>query len=86
MANSASEALRRMADAVDANAERPFGGCMVIIPPALDGKAEIIEALILDSTQDWSQFWGLLKAKADVALREADKAERQGLAFGRRSV
>jgi hypothetical protein len=70
-----------MAQAIDDNADRPFGGCMVIIPPPFaDGKTEIIETLILDSTQDWSQFWGLLKAKADVALREADKQERQGLA------
>jgi hypothetical protein len=79
-----AEVLRRMADAIEANSERPFGGCMVIIPPAVNGKTEIIETLILDSTQAWSQFWGLLKAKADVALREAEQAERQGAAFGRR--
>lgn len=83
----ASAALRRMADAIDANQERPFGGVICIIPPPdAEGKFHIIETLILDSSQDPTQFWGLLKAKADIALHEADARERQGqgLGFGRR--
>ena len=75
-----AEALRRMADAIDANAERPFGGCMVIIPP--DGT--IIDELLIGSSKDATKFWGLLKATVDIALREQADAERQGVAFGRR--
>jgi hypothetical protein len=75
-----SEALRAMADAIDANKDRPFGGCMVICPP--DGT--VIDELLIGASKDPGKFWGLLKATVDIALREQAEAERQGLAFGRR--
>lgn len=82
----ASAALRRMADAIDANQERPFGGVFVLIPPPDGtGKFHIVETMLIASSTDSSRFWGLLKGEADLALRELDAAERQqGLGFGRR--
>jgi hypothetical protein len=75
-----------MADSVEQNtaAGRPFAGCIVVIPPAIDGEfIGIIDTLILDPSQDGTQFWGLLKARAEIAFREAGSKERD-VTFGRR--
>lgn len=82
--NKISDVFRRMADAIDKNSGLPFGGAVVIVSPAQSGEAnQILDFLLLDSSQNVGQFWGLIKGKADIALRQVDSAERQGQAFGR---
>ena len=78
-----SDRFRKMAAAIDHNAEEAnFGGAFVIIPPRDGGDA--IETLILDSTQDAAQFWTLLKTKCEVQISRVDDRSRTGQAFGRR--
>lgn len=79
----ASDYFRKMAAAIDHNAEKGnFGGAFVILPPKDGG--DVVETLILDSTQDAAQFWTLLKTKCDVQIRKADEASRHGQAFQQR--
>jgi hypothetical protein len=71
-----------MADAIEQNAERGFGGAFVVIPPEDGG--DPFETLILDSKQNAAQFWILLKSKCEMALTESDQKQRVGQAFLRR--
>ena len=72
-----SDRFRRMATAIDHNAEQGgFGGAFVIVPPKEGG--DVVETLILDSTQDPAQFWVLLKSKCDTQIAKADALSRQG--------
>lgn len=70
----------RMADRLNHNADDPFGGCFVIIPPRDGGDA--IETLILDGQQDPAQFWIMLKTKCDMQIARLDERSRAGQAFG----
>ena len=79
--NPAVEALRRMADHVERNAQAGFGGCVVIVPPANGG--DPIEILILDNRADVVQFYANLAARITVRTTELDAIGRQGQAFGR---
>jgi hypothetical protein len=84
MAENVHELLKRfqrMAERMSVNGNESFGGAFVIIPPEDGG--EPIETLILDSKQDASQFWMLLKTKCDIALGELDQKQRQAATFGR---
>ncbi len=80
MTVTSPERFRKMADAIESNAERGFGGAFVIMPP----EGDPIETLILDSKQDPSQFYMLLKTKCDIALNELDAKQRQAQGFQRR--
>jgi ABC-type proline/glycine betaine transport system substrate-binding protein len=75
--------FRKMAERIELNKENGFGGAFVICPPGDEAKS--LETLILDPTSNPASFWGLLRAKADMALAELDAAERNKQAgFGRR--
>ena len=80
MTVTSPERFRKMADAIESNAERGFGGAFVIMPP----EGDPIETLILDSKQDPSQFYMLLKTKCDIALNELDAKQTQAQGFQRR--
>lgn len=79
---SASDRFRKMAERLDHNAEDGFGGCFLIVPP-VDG-GEVIETLILDSKQDATQYWILLKSKCEMEIARLDGANRNQSAYGRR--
>jgi len=68
--------LRTMADRVDANQDRPFGGLFVIIPP--DQEADSV--LLLEGKPDGAMFVGLVTAKLEVTKALLDKQSQQ---FGR---
>jgi len=73
----ASDYFRKMATAIDHNAEEAnFGGAFVILPPKDGG--DVVETLILDSTQDPAQFWILLQSKCAVQIKRVDEAARTG--------
>lgn len=82
MPTDTSDRFRKMADAIDKNAEGSFGGAFVVVPPVEAG--EPLETLILDTKQDAAQFWMLLKTKCDIALGELDAKQRTQSTFGRR--
>lgn len=81
-----SDIFRRMADAIDANGERPFGGAMVIIAPTeQEGEAnQVVDVLLLDATRNPYSFWGYVSGKVESILREVKDADRRGQAFGQR--
>lgn len=72
-----------MADRMRLNKDNSFGGAFVIIPPVGEG-SEPIDTLILDSKQDLSQFWMLLKQKAENEIMQLTMAQRNQNAFPRR--
>lgn len=74
--------LRDMADRLVLNGPDAFGGCFVVLPP-MGGDA--LKTLILDSKQDPAQFWGILKAKSEMALMSLDEMARNQSGYGRRS-
>ena len=71
--------FRAMADRLQKNADEPFGGVFLAIPP--DGNA--IEMLTLsESGQNLGQFWGTIQAFAATAIRDAEDAARRMRGFG----
>lgn len=82
VASKVAAALRLMAEAVEANRERPFGGCYVIVAPTEELK--ITSHLGISSHPDPAKFWANLAADAKYAVADLDARERQGLAFGHR--
>lgn len=81
-----SDAFRKMADAIDHNdGKLPFGGAFVIVPPSNENEPpHPLSLLILDTTNNPAQFWGTLKAKADLTIRQLDDVQRMGQGFPRR--
>jgi hypothetical protein len=73
---NAAASFRRVADKIDLNAGNGFGGAFVIVAP--DGLT--MDALLLDNddAKNPAMFWGLLKARAEVAIAEIDDAQRRG--------
>ena len=74
-----SDHFRAMAEAIDLNIGKPFGGAVVIIPPGDDVP---IEMLILDSREDGLQFYTSIKTMADVAYRNLLEKEQSKKVFG----
>ncbi len=77
-----AERFREIADRIDlntGNARSGFGGAFLIVPP--DGVPA--EAVLITDASDVAMFWGLVKAKMDIALAELDQAQRQG-GYGQR--
>lgn len=58
-----------------------FGGAFVVVPPKDGG--EPLETLILDSRQDPTQFWLMLKTKCDTEIATLDQKQRTNSAFAR---
>lgn len=79
---SAADRFRKMAERLDHNAADGFGGCFLIVPPTDGG--DVIETLILDSRQDPTQYWILLKSKCEIEIARLDQSNRSQNAFGRR--
>ena len=71
-----------MAARIVGNEQNPFGGAFVVVPPENGGAA--LEVLILDATQDATQFWSILKTKCELALYELEEKQRNSAAFGGR--
>lgn len=74
-----SDKFRAMAEAIDLNEGKPFGGAVVIIPPGDDAA---IEMLVLDSREDGLQFFTNIKTMADVAYNNLLQKEQQKRTFG----
>jgi hypothetical protein len=72
----------QMADRIRLNADQAFGGAFVIAPPRNGGEA--IETLILDTNQDPTQYWVLLKSKCDLEIDRLRDQSKSQQAFGRR--
>lgn len=77
---SPSAKFRAMADRIDKNADSGFGGAICIVPP--DG-GETIELLILEATDNPAQFWGIIQARAIMALNKIEQDRAMNKAFGR---
>lgn len=76
-----AEPFARMAESIRHNADKPFGGAVVWVPP--DGKGEPVEMLLLNSPQDVAQFFGMIKATAELKLaEEAVREQRQNMGYG----
>lgn len=65
--------LRTLADRLEANADRPFGGFFMIVPP--NGESD--EGLILEGKPDDAMFFGLVKAKLEMAVAAMESLLRQ---------
>ncbi len=74
-----SDKFRAMADSIDNNEGKPFGGAVVIIPP---GGGDAIEVLVLDSREDGLQFFSNIKTMADVAYNKLLQEEQQKRVYG----
>lgn len=74
-----SDRFRAMADSIDLNAAKPFGGAVVIIPP---GDGPPIEILTLDSREDGLQFYTNIKTLADIEYNNLLKREQEKRVFG----
>ena len=68
-----------MAKRITKNADQPFGGAVVIVPP---GTNQPIEILMLDPNSDMALFWGTIRTKIDIALANAEAEKRQRSGFG----
>ncbi len=74
-----SDKFRAMADSIDNNEGKPFGGAVVIIPP---GGGDAIEMLVLDSREDALQFYTNIKTMAELAYNELLQKEQQKRVYG----
>jgi len=81
MLTAIADRFRKMADAIERNADN-FGGAFVVVPPKDAG--DPIETLILDVRQDAAQFWILLKSKCEAEIAKADQQQRAQQGFARR--
>lgn len=80
--NDAVDKFTKMAAQLDRNSDGAFGGAFVVIPPKEGG--DTLETLILDSRQDATQFWILLKTKCETEIALLDQKQRSTGAFGGR--
>lgn len=77
--NKYSELFRNLADKIERNDEKDFGGAFLILPPV----GNEISGVIIGQS-DIASFFGMVKTKLDVAVSEADDAHKKQQAFGRR--
>lgn len=68
-----------MADTIDLNEGKSFGGAVVIIPPK---GGTPIEMLVLDSREDGMQFYTSIKTMVEIAYNELLQIEQQKRTFG----
>jgi hypothetical protein len=80
MSKEIADRFRAMADRIEKN-DGEFAGAVVIVPPAEGGSA--IEIFQIDASPSPSEFWGLIKFKADAAIFELSSQARMGQAFRR---
>jgi hypothetical protein len=70
-----------MADRIDRNADEPFGGAALIIPPGEEAKYVVL--LKLDPDPDAAVFWGEITSRANEAIVDLQNKTRQQTAFRR---
>ena len=68
-----SDVFRRMAEDIDHNSTRTFGGACVIYPP---GGGELIEFLTV-GTADLAQFYGTIQTRLTIQLAQLKAQEGQ---------
>lgn len=71
---SASKPFQAMADLIEHNKGRSFGGAFVVV----DSDGNSVETLMMDGSQDLAQFWGLLSAKCKMKIDEIEAQRAQG--------
>lgn len=73
-----ADLFRKMADLLDRNADQPFGGAFVIIPPGLEVReiGEPLTSLFLNEGSA-GLFWGTLKTIVTQEIDKIDTAQRQ---------
>ena len=64
--------FRDKADEIERNKDSTFGGAFLLVGP--DGNSA--DALIVGQKPDEFMFWGLVKAKVEIALAEADQRQK----------
>jgi hypothetical protein len=80
-ANDPAKPFEAMAERIAQNASQPFGGAVVIVPPA---GAAPIEMLMLDPASDLAMFWATIKTKIEILLATAEAEKRRQAGFGQR--
>ena len=81
MSKEIADKFRAMAERIEKNDPEVFAGAVVIVPPKDGG--EPVEILQLDGKPSPSEFWGLIKYKADAAMHDLNNQARLGQAFRR---
>lgn len=81
-AKEIADRFRAMAARIEKNADEPFGGCYIIIPPG--DEAQPMEMLKLDGKSDGAIFWGEINSKAAESVQELTNAARNVQAGFRR--
>jgi len=76
--NKFADAFRALADKIEKNDEKDISGAFLVLGP--DGK-EISGVII--GQPDIASFFGVIKVKLDVAVAEADDAQKRNKAVGR---
>ena len=70
----------RMAERIAHNADAPFGGAVVIVPPK---GTDVIDYVTFDSQQNEAQFWGGILGLIQNVIQEMRDRERNLQGFGR---
>ena len=77
-AGEAAEIFRKIAARLEKNADEPFGGVFLAIPP----EGEPVEATTLSgSKQNLGQFWGTVQASCAAAIQRAEEDSRRMRGF-----
>jgi hypothetical protein len=79
--SSYSEPFTKMATAIDHNADAPFAGAAVIIPP---GQSQPIELFQMGSTTDEGQFWATILTSIQLRMKQIEDQQKVGRTFGMR--
>ena len=67
-----------MADRLEKNADEPFAGAFVAVPPNGD-PVEVL--LISDNKETLGQFWGTVQANAGAVIRNQEEDSRRMRGF-----
>ncbi len=73
------EPFTKMAAAIVHNAESPFGGAAVIVPP---GTSQPIELVQFGSNADDGQFWATLLTSIQMRMKKIEEQQMVGRTFG----
>ena len=76
-------AFTRMAERIKHNSGQPFGGAVVIYPPANGGAP--VEFLLLDDHADIAQFWATAQARIKMEVEDLDAKSRGQQGFPMRA-
>jgi hypothetical protein len=79
---SNAEPFDTMHERINKNADSPFGGACVIVPP--QGGGDVISYLSLDQGQDPVLFWSTVRSQVELTLEKLTKNNAVAQTFGRR--